>query len=93
MKHVTCITHLLHNSAMRVHTYFLIVDDIVVTAKATAINNKDHENHFREANLYYLRSLRLLDGQLGLALASIYYSGNNPVVHSIVNNYTKMEQP
>ena len=49
LMHVTCIAHLLHNSAMRVCAFFKNIDDLVATTKAATIKNKDRKNDFREA--------------------------------------------
>ena len=51
LMHVTCVAHLLHNCAMRVHAHFKNIDEIIATIKAAAIKNQDRKKDFHDAGL------------------------------------------
>ena len=51
LMHVTCVAHLLHNCAMRVHAHFKNIDGIIATIKAATIKNKDGKKDFHDAGL------------------------------------------
>ena len=51
LMHVTCVTHLLHNCAMRVRAHFENIDEIIATIKAATIKNKDRKKDFHDAGL------------------------------------------
>ena len=50
LMHVICITHSLHNCAMRVRA-LKNIDDVLATIQAASIKNKDPKSDFREAGL------------------------------------------
>ena len=41
LMHVTCVAHLLHNCAMRVHAHFKNIDEVIASIEAATIKNKD----------------------------------------------------
>ena len=49
LMHVTCIAHLLHNYAVRVHAFFKNIGHVAATIKAPTIKHKDRKKDFREA--------------------------------------------
>ena len=44
--HVTCVTHLLHNCAMKIKSHFEDVDQLIVKVKAVTIKNKTRQAKF-----------------------------------------------
>ena len=51
LMHVTCVAHLLHNCAMRVHAHSKNIDKIIASIKAATIKNKDRKKDFHDAGL------------------------------------------
>ena len=87
LMHVTCVAHLLHNCAMRVHAHFKYIDEIIATIKAATIKNKHRKKDFHDAGLPSPPDPVLTRWATWLR-AALYYSENLPVVRTIVNNWT-----
>ena len=51
LMHVTCVTHLPHNCAMRVRAHFKNIDEVIATIKAATIKNRDRKKDFHDAGL------------------------------------------
>ena len=51
LMHVTCVAHLLHNCAMRVHGHFKNINEIIATIKTATIKNKDRKKDSHDAGL------------------------------------------
>ena len=82
LMHVTCVAHLLHNCAMRVHAQFKDIDEIVATIK-----NKDRKKDFHDAGLPSPPDPVITRLTTWLR-AALYHSENLPAVRTIVNNWT-----
>ena len=87
LMHVTCVAHLLHNCAMRVHAHFKNIDERIATIKAATIKNKGRKKDFHDAGLPSSPELVITRWATWLR-AALYYSENLPAVHIIVNNWT-----
>ena len=87
LMHVTCVAHLLHNCAIRVHAHFKNIDEIIATIKAATIKNKDRNKDFHDAGLPSPRDPVSTRWATWLR-AALYYSENLPAVCTIVNNWT-----
>ena len=83
LMHVTCVTHLLHNCAMRVRAHFKNIDEIIATIK-----NKDRKKDFHDAGLPSPPDPVITRWATWLR-AALYYSENLPAVCIIVNNWTR----
>ena len=84
---VTCVTHLLHNCAMRMRAHFKNIDEIIATIKAATIKNKDRKKDFHDAGLP-LPPDPVITRWATWLRAALYYSENLPAVRTIVNNWT-----
>ena len=82
LMHVTCVAHLLHNCAMRVHAHFKNIDEIIATIKATAIKNKDRKKDFHDAGLPSPPDPVTTRWATWLR-AALYYSENLPAVRTL----------
>ena len=82
LMHVTCVAHLLHNCAMRVHAHFKNIDEIIATIK-----NKNRKKDFHNAGLLSLPE-PVITRWATWVKAALYYSENLPAVRTIVNNWT-----
>ena len=82
LMHVTCVAHLLHNCAMRVHAHFKNIDEIIATIKT-----KDRKKDFYDAGLPSSPDPVITRWATWLR-AALYYSENHPAVRTIVNNWT-----
>ena len=51
MSHVLCVSHLLHNAALKVKTHFPKVDKVIATVKAATSKNKTRKAMFLNAGL------------------------------------------
>ena len=85
--HVTCMAHLLSNSATPVRASFKKIDDILAKTKAATTKNKDRRNDICEAGLPSPPVLVIIRWATWLR-AALYYSENFPAVRTIVNNWT-----
>ena len=54
MTHVLCVSHLLHNAAMRVKTHYTKVDALVANIKAVTVKNKTRTELFKAEGLKLL---------------------------------------
>ena len=86
LMHVTCVAHLLHNCAMRVHAHFKNIDEIIATIKAATIKTKDRKKDFYDAGLPSPDPV--ITRWATWLRAALYYSENLPAVYTIVNNWT-----
>ena len=86
LMHVTCVAHLLHNCAMRVHAHLKNIDEIIATIKAATIKNKDRKKKFHDAGLPSPPNPVITRWATWLR-AALYYSENLPAVRTIVNNW------
>ena len=82
LMHVTCVSHLLHNCAMRARAHLKNIDEIIATIK-----NKDRKKDFHDAGLPSPPDPVITRWATWLR-AALYYSGNLPAVRTIVNNWT-----
>ena len=82
LMHVTCVTHLLHNCAMRVRAHLKNIDEIIATIK-----NKDRKKDFHDVGLPSPSDPVITRWATWLR-AALYYSGNLSAVRTIVNNWT-----
>ena len=82
LMHVTCVAHLLHNCAMRVHADLKNIDEIIATIKI-----KDRKKDFHDACLPSAPDPVITRWATWLR-AALYYSENLLAVHTIVNNWT-----
>ena len=87
LMHVTCVAHLLHNCAMRVHAHLKNIDEIIATIKAATIKNKDSKTDFHDAGLPSPPDFVITRWATWLR-AALYYSESLPAVCAIVNNWT-----
>ena len=87
LMHVTCIAHLLHNCAMRMHAHFINIDEIIATIKAATIKNKDRKKDFHDAGLPSPPDPVITRWATWLT-AALYYNENLPAVRTNVNNWT-----
>ena len=87
LMHVTCVAHLLHNCAMRVHAHFKNIDEVIATIKAATIKNEDRKKDFHDAGLPSPPD-RVITRWATWLRAALYYSENLPAVRTIVNNWT-----
>ena len=85
--HVTCVAQILHNCAMCVRAHFKNTDEVIATIKAATIKNKDRKKDFHDARLPSPTDPVITRWATWLR-AALYYSGNLPVVRTIVNNWT-----
>ena len=86
LMHVTCVAHLLHNCAMRVHAHFKNIDEIIATIKASAIKNNNRKKDFHDAGLLSPPDPVITRWATWLR-ATLYYSQNPPAIGTIVNNW------
>ena len=85
LMHINCVTHLLHNCAMRVRAHFKNIDEVIATTKAATIKNKDRKKDFHDAGLSSPSDPVNTRWATWLR-AALCYSENLPAVRTIVKN-------
>ena len=82
--HMTCVTHLLHNCAMKIKSHFEDVDQLIAKVKAMTIKNKTKREKF-SAISYPPQSVPTRWGSW--LNAALYYAKNLPEVKAIVESF------
>ena len=82
MTHITCISHLFHNAAIKIKEAFPKVDKIVATVKAATVKNKTRKGLFRSAGLQ-LPPQPVLTRWASWLNAAMYYAKNLNQVRNI----------
>ena len=82
--HITCMAHLLHNCAEKVHSHFQEVDGLIATVKAATVKNRNRCNMFSKIGTPPQPVLTRWGTWL---CAAEYYAKNLPEVRKIVNSF------
>ena len=79
-----CVTHLLHNCAMKIKSHFEIVDLLIAEVKGVTINNKTRQAKFSAIGY----PPQPIPTRWGSWLnAALYYAKNLPEVKAIVKSF------
>lgn len=82
--HVTCLSHLLHNCALKIKSKFQSADAIIATIKAATIKNKIRESDFSNIGKPPAPIVTRWGSWLE---ACLFYAKNLPLVRTIVNSW------
>ena len=82
--HVTCVAHLLHNSAMKIKSHFEDVDQLIAKVKAVTIKNKTRQAKFSAIGYPPQPVLTRWGSCLNAAL---YYAKTLPEMKAIVETF------
>ena len=82
--HVTCIAHLLHNSAMKIQSHFENVDQLIAKVKTVTIKNKSRLAKFSAIGY---PSQPVPTRWVSWLNAALYYAKNLPEVKAIVESF------
>lgn len=84
--HVTCIAHLLHNSALKIRANTPLVDNVIARVKACLTKNSGRRDLFRQAGLYPPQAI--VTRWTSWLRVAIWYAEKLPEVREVVSNFT-----
>ena len=84
LHNITCITHMLHNCALKIRSYYPEIDNLIACVKATTIKNRSRKECFKSIGVPPQPIVTRWGSWLS---ATDYYLKNLPKVAEIVNSF------